>query len=198
MGKHETSYERVDRDWYPTPTHGTKALLAHIDIAGLHIHEPAAGGGHMSEPLKAAGANVFSSDIVDRGYPLEALFDYTAPHPAGLPLFDGTITNPPFGPRATLADAFIRTALCNLSNGFCAFLLPTDFDSAKTRAPLFDSEQFAGKIVLRKRCKWFDTPGSASPKENHAWYLWGNVPWRPTPRFVDPALRYAPMPGAAA
>jgi hypothetical protein len=197
MGKHEDGYERVDKDFYPTPPWATEALLSHINVAGLRIWECAAGDGRMAKVLEAAGAAVYSTDIAARGYELDAQFDYTGPHPVGLPTFDGVITNPPFGPRATLADAFIRVALRNLGRGFAAFLLPTDFDSAKTRAPLFDCEEFAGKIILRKRCKWFDTPGSASPKENHAWYLWGAVPWKPTTRFIDPVIRYAPLAEAA-
>jgi hypothetical protein len=193
MGKHETGYERIDRDFYPTPRWATEALLEHIDINGLHVWECAAGGGHMSEVLKAAGARVYSSDITERGYAgLDALIDYTAPHPPGL-TFSGTITNPPFGEGGKLAVAFLHTALRDLGNGFCAFLLPADFDSAKTRASFFgDCPQFAGKIILRKRCKWFDTPGSASPKENHAWYLGGNIELRRS-HHGNPVIRYAPQ-----
>jgi hypothetical protein len=195
MGKHENGYERVDRDFYPTPLWATQALLEHIDITGLRVWECAAGGGHMSEVLKAAGAHVYSSDIVNRGYAgLDAVIDYTAPHPGGL-TFGGVLTNPPFGERGKLAVAFIRVGLQHLGNGFLALLLPNDFDSAKSRVPLFhDCPQFAGKIVLTKRCKWFDTPGSASPKENHAWFLWGNVPFRSTHPTPAPVIRYAPVP----
>jgi hypothetical protein len=194
MGKHEDGFDRVDLDFYPTPPWVTEALLEHIDIGGLSIWECAAGDGRMSEVLKTAGARVFSSDITDRGYAgLDALIDYIGPHPGGLPEFDGTITNPPFGTRGTLAVAFVETALLNLSDGFYAFLLPCDYDSAKTRAYLFgDCPQFAGKIVLRKRCKWFDEPGSASPKENHAWFLWGAVPFRRA-TYPLPSIRYAPL-----
>jgi hypothetical protein len=194
MGKHEEGFDRVDLDFYPTPPWATEALLEHINIGGLSIWECAAGDGRMSEVLKAAEGRVFSSDITDRGYGgLDALIDYIAPHPTGLPAFDGTITNPPFGLRGTLAVAFVETALLDLSDGFCAFLLPCDYDSAKTRTYLFgDCPQFAGKIVLRKRCKWFDEPGSASPKENHAWFLWGAVPFKKA-TYPLPAIRYAPL-----
>ena len=196
MGKHETGYERVERDFYRTPEWATQALLDHIDIRGLRIWEPACGDGAMSEVLKAAGARVFSTDVVDRGYAgLDRLLDYTGPHPKKLPSFAGVITNPPYGLRGALTVEFIEVALRNLGDGFCAFLLAMDHDSAKTRASLYDHPQFAAKIVLRRRCKWFDTPGSASPKENHAWHMWGNVPFRPIANR-SPVIRYAPVQNA--
>jgi hypothetical protein len=193
MGKHETGYARVDRDYYPTPSWATLALLEHINIDGLDIWEPACGGGHMSEVLKAAGANVYSSDVTDRGYAgLDALIDYTAPPPAGL-TFNGTITNPPFGKRGKLAVAFMRIGLRNMGDGFLALLLPCDFDSAKTRAPVFrDCPQFAGKIVLTRRCKWYDNGNKHGPKENSAWFLWGNVPLQPAQFTTAAIIRYAP------
>ena len=63
MGKHETGYVRVERDFYPTPAWVTATLLDLIDITSKHIWEPACGDGRMAEPVKAAGARVFSTDI---------------------------------------------------------------------------------------------------------------------------------------
>jgi hypothetical protein len=195
MGKHETNYAKIERDFYPTPSWATRALLAHIDIHGLDIWEPACGDGRMSKVLWAAGARVYSSDIVDRGYTgLDALRDYTMSLPVPVA---GTITNPPFGPRGKLAEAFIRTGLRHLDRSFLALLLPCDFDSAKTRAPLFcDCPQFAGKVILTKRCKWFEDPSKPkkSPKENSAWFLWGSVPFRSAHPTPAPVIRYAPVP----
>jgi len=60
MGKHETGYARVERDFYPTPAWVTATLIDVIDVKAKHIWEPACGDGRISEPLKAAGARVFS------------------------------------------------------------------------------------------------------------------------------------------
>jgi hypothetical protein len=189
MGKHETGYERSPRDFYPSPAWVTEALLEHIDVRGKTIWECACGTGQMSEPLKRAGANVFSSDI-DSAY-ADEIIDFLSDHP-GVEC-DGTITNPPFGLGARTAVAFIEKGLARMGNGFLALLLPIDFDSAKTRVHLFGScARFRGKIVLTKRAKWFENPDNpkAAPKENSAWYLWGNI--EPFASFPVPSIQYAP------
>jgi predicted RNA methylase len=102
MGKHETSYLRVDRDFYPTPAWTTAALLEVIDVAGKNIWECACGDGRMAEPLKAAGARVFCTDIVDRGYAaFDGVLDFLSNKEPALS-FDGIITNPPWGPQGKL------------------------------------------------------------------------------------------------
>jgi hypothetical protein len=53
MGKHETSYERMPRDFYPTPAWVTEALAEHVELAGKRILEPACGDGRMAEALSA-------------------------------------------------------------------------------------------------------------------------------------------------
>jgi hypothetical protein len=91
-----------------------------------------------------------------------------------------------------LAKAFIEIGLHRMRDGFLALLLPADFDSAKTRTSLFGSSpQFAGKIVLTRRIKWFENPTKpkAGPKENSGWFLWGNIDLRTHP---NPVIRYAP------
>jgi hypothetical protein len=175
VGKHETGYSRVEKDLYPTPRWVTEALLAHIDIAGLRIWECAAGEGQMAEVLKAAGANVFTSDIEARGYKLDAELDYVTGQ-APDQRFNATITNPPFGPRGVLARLFVEAGLRRLPIcPFLALLLAVDYDSGKTRQHLFRGcPYFAGKIVLTDRIVWFENPDpkKEAPKENHAWYLW--------------------------
>ena len=211
MGKHENGYERSPRDFYPTRQpwviHG---LLAHIDIRGLNVLEPATGAGHMAEVLKATGAaSVFCNDIEDRGYPLDQISDFTT---AVFPKqFDAIITNPPQGGRTSiLFKGFIETGLAYIGEhgGTLALLLPTDFDSAKTRGRFFaDCPLFAAKIVLMGRIVWFERNDGdrAAPKENHAWYVWrrghrgppnilyGREPISPRRRMAEPA-RPGPRP----
>jgi hypothetical protein len=194
MGKHETGFVRVLRDFYPTPPWATAALLEVIDVRGKDIWEPACGDGRISEVLKAAGARVFSTDIEDRGYTaFDGTFDFVSGKNPPISQFDGTITNPPFGGQGRTAAAFIEAGLSRMRDGFLALLLPIDFDSAKTRAHLFgSSRQFVGKVVLTQRCKWFVNPlnPKAGPKENSAWFLWGNVELR---THQCPVIRYAPQ-----
>jgi predicted RNA methylase len=108
VGKHETGYARIARDFYPTPSWVTNALLEFVDVRGKHIWECACGDGQMSEPLKMAGARVLSSDIVDRGYSaFDLLYDFMSFSDPMTLSWDGIITNPPYGTRGKLAETFI-------------------------------------------------------------------------------------------
>jgi hypothetical protein len=193
MGKHETGFERVDRDLYPTPVWAVEALAEHVDLVGKVVWEPAAGTGRMVEALKAAGAaHVYCTDIITRSYPLDGLFDFTSEgNPPTLPPVDVTVTNPAFGQGNRLAVKFVEAGLRR--RGSLALLLPNDFDSAKTRTHLFrDCPHFLGKVVLTKRIVWFERSDGTkeAPKENHAWFIWSP----PILRIRQmPVMMYAPM-----
>jgi hypothetical protein len=95
------------------------------------------------------------------------------------------ITNPPYGEnkRGELAVRFIEHAL-ELKVPRVAMLLRNDFDSALTRQSLFRcNPNFAGKITLLNRIKWFEGP--SSPSDNHAWFLWHRN------HIGPPVIRYA-------
>jgi hypothetical protein len=220
VGKHETGYARVDKDLYPTRERWvTETLLGHVDLAGLIVWEPAAGMGDIAEVLKTGGASrVYCSDIVDRGYPLDAIHDFTTPiSPAPELRFDIVATNPPYGLRHATAEAFIETGLSHIGRGgMLALLLPCDFDNANGRRRFFaECPHYCGKIVLTRRIVWvLRSDGEReAPKENHAWFIWqrtalrtraapvtfyGPAPLsaeRPSPRpALQPALQPAPRP----
>lgn len=62
--------ERLPReanDFYKTPPHCTRALLAVETFPGA-VWEPACGDGAISRVLESAGHEVVSSDLIDRGY----------------------------------------------------------------------------------------------------------------------------------
>jgi hypothetical protein len=180
MGKHEAGYARADKDLYPTRERWvTETLLAHVGLAGLIVWEPATGMGDMAEVLKTAGAaRVYCSDIVDRGYPLDAIHDFTLPSsPAPELRFDVIVTNPSYGDlRRTTAEAFIETGLSHIGRGgTLALLLPCDFDTAGRRRRLCaECPHYRGKIVLTRRIVFvLRSDGEReAPKENHAWFIW--------------------------
>lgn len=95
--------ENRERDhFFPTPPHATLALLNEEKFEG-NIWEPAAGDGAMSRVLEAAGYNVLSTDLIDRGYcpgGRDFLLDYET-------MADNIVTNPPF----YLAEEFLEHAL---------------------------------------------------------------------------------------
>ena len=200
MGKHGAEYARVERDLYPTPAWVIDALAEHVELTGMTVWEPACGDGGMARALRAHGANVFASDVATHTKHLHSVADFLDPRPGSLrPRCDMIITNPPFGPRGTLAVAFIETGLVRLTHEgqALALLLPCDFDSARTRSHLFgDCPHFAAKIVLTKRIVWFGRNDGVreAPKENHAWFLWQRSPLR---LRHAPVILYAPVKAAA-
>jgi hypothetical protein len=190
MGKHETGYARVPRDAYTTPSWCIDALAEHVQLEGRKIWECAANSGRMVRALQAQGAKVFASDI-DPHPGLDAVFDFLSPCLSPeIPAWDGIITNPPWGARNRLAEAFIRKGFDHLNNngGFLALLLPTDFDSAVSRLPLFCDQRFTARISLTARPVWFKrTDGlREAPKENVAWLVWS----RPVLRHPGPPLAF--------
>jgi hypothetical protein len=199
VGKHETSYPRIERDLYPTREPWVvEALAQHIDLFGAIVWECAAGTGEMAEAFKAAGARQsFCSDIVNRGYPL-TVFDFLCGDKPKLPRIDIIATNPPGGLRNKVAERFVEVGLQHIADGTTfalALFLPVDFDSGVTRRKFFDEcPQFVGKIVLTRRIIWFQRHDGKreGPKENHAWFLWN----RRLLRIQQPAIiRYGPCAG---
>lgn len=122
------SIERQHLDWYATKPDDVKQLLKAIgnEISGS-VWEPACGTGHISEVMKANGYNVFSSDIVDRGYN-DITGDFLSLDCKDQ--FDIIITNPPY----SLAQEFVEHAMKQVKDGGLAiFLMRTLFVDGQAR-----------------------------------------------------------------
>lgn len=99
------SKDRDPNDYYPTHPVAVEDLCKYEDFSGT-ILEPTCGGGHMVEALKKyvqGLKNIFSSDLIDRGYTPHCgpQWDATAPSFADkiwgyFGDVDHVITNPPF------------------------------------------------------------------------------------------------------
>ena len=172
MSQCDSGYAGIPRNEYSTPRWVTQALLPQIRDIHL-VWDPASGSGQMARALKAAGLQVLATDIATgqdfllaKAEPVQAI-----------------ITNPPYA----RAQEFIEHALeLTKPDGIVAMLLRTDFDHAKTRQHLFgECDQFAKKVVLTKRIKWFED-STGSPSFNHAWYVWD---WK---HRGPPTLAYGP------
>ena len=83
------------QDYYPTDPKHTQVLLDREKFNGS-IWEPACGEGHMSKVLEQNGCDVFSSDLVDRGYGIGGVDFLNKDHVDQYGKFDNIITNPPF------------------------------------------------------------------------------------------------------
>lgn len=175
-------YAREENDHYPTPAWVTKALVDRYLHGRLSpsasIWEPACGEGKMSEVLAQTFPDVASSDIVDYGYPCTTIANFL--EDVSPDSWTGAIvTNPPFN----IAEEFIVTALKTIDkdDGVVAMLLRNEYDSAKTRVPLFDESSetrfgipFACKLVLTSRPRWIEG-STGSPRHNYSWFIWDTM-----------------------
>ena len=156
---------REKDDFYPTPPEGTEALLRVENFTGP-IWEPACGDGAMSRVLEAAGYQVVSTDLVDRGYG-EPRIDFLMEWQPRAP---NIVTNPPF----KMVAPFIRHAL-SLTDGKVAMLLRLACLEGNERRSIFEQSPLARVWVFSRRLQfrrpgWEDTgAGGMLP---FAWFIW--------------------------
>ncbi|MEQ8308088.1 MAG: hypothetical protein RIA09_16255 [Hoeflea sp.] len=175
------NYERIDDDFYPTPSWMTHGLLgvasdqmdSPIDLT-VDWWEPACGEGHISKVVRERSrGKECSTDLVPRGYGvggIDFLKEKRRPNDTRL-----IITNPPYG---DLAEDFIRHSLDLMKpvDGAVVMLLRNEYDCAKKRQYLFDHPAYHGKAIATSRPRWIaGTKGS--PRHNYSWFLWN---WKPS------------------
>lgn len=193
-------------------------LVGWMPVRDLVVLEMACGRGKMVRALHEAGAReVLASDKVRRkkmDLPEGVQFvraDFTKAV-IGPAMFDALITNPPYGHKSRLAEAFIERGLQYLRGQtasparprFMALLLSDGFDLAACRQHLFETcPEFYGTIYLRRRIWWFKpkpkktakgkkAKRQSGPSGNHAWFIWKA---EPRPLGVLPVKMYAPSTG---
>ena len=100
-----TDKEREKDDYYATDPVAIDKLLT-VEKPFKNIWECACGEGHLSKRLKEYGYNVYSSDLIDRGYG-EAVWDFLSM--GSCPALDDfdILTNPPY----KYAKEFVLKAL---------------------------------------------------------------------------------------
>ena len=163
-GKPET---RQKDDFYPTPPEATYALLEREKFQG-EVWECACGDGAISKILKEKKYNVYSSDLINRGYG-ETGIDF-------LKTFrktDNIITNPPF----KLGTEFVYQA-CHLASKKVAMLCRINFLEGVARGKMFKNTPLKTVYVFSRRIT-FTNPDTK--KKSHgggmlafAWFIWEN------------------------
>ncbi len=135
---------RQAEDFYRSPPSVTEALLRAERFRGT-IHEPACGDGAISEVLRAAGHEVVSQDLVDRGYG-EAGVDFMQQRkrPDGC---DTLITNPPFA----YADEFALHALHLGYSHICLFARLAWLEGDRRHKQLWSKHPPSRIWIFRKR-----------------------------------------------
>ena len=162
---HNEKGDREKDDFYPTPKAATQSLLDRQKFEG-DIWECACGNGSMSEVIKANGYNVYSSDLIDRGYG-DTGIDFLKTYKKT----DNIITNPPF----KLGTEFVYQA-CHLASKKVAMLCRINFLEGVARGKMFKNTPLKNVYVFSRRIT-FINPDSG--KKSHgggmlafAWFIW--------------------------
>lgn len=170
------SVDRAENDFYPTPDYVTRDLLRLETFTGS-IWEPACGNGAMSKVMINAGMEVYSSDLVDRGYGqpgINFLTEYRK--------VNNIITNPPY----TLAEEFVYHAL-DWATDKVALFLKLAFLEGAGRQKMFLSTPLSKVYVYSKRVSFLKNGEGkqGSGMIAFAWFVWEHgYTGEPTVRWI--------------
>ena len=160
--------ERDPNDYYATDPRAMHYLLDR-ETFNRNIWEPACGEGNLSEVLKEYGYNVYSTDLINRGYGDEQL-DFLTTNKK----FSGDIiTNPPF----KYTNEFILKALESIDfGGKVAMFLKLNYLAGKSRFekiyshyPPYRVYIFTGRVACSKNNK---PEGYKNGAMDFAWFIW--------------------------
>lgn len=165
VGGGATLLERGD-DFYATPPEAVHSLLMKEAFDGP-IWEPACGDGAISKVLQAAGHEVVSTDLVDRGYGLDGI-DFLAQRESLAP---NIVTNPPYKFGAEFAKNAVR-----LAHGKVAFLMRLAWLEGRARRTFFEQSALARVWVFSGRLPRMHRDGYEGPRSTSsiafAWFVW--------------------------
>lgn len=170
-----TTRERVEDDYYATPYVGTQMLLDNVAFTGNFL-EPCVGGGHIADVIKKYydKADIFGSDLVDRGYPNTLVADFLTYDFDRK--FDNIITNPPY----SLAQEFLEKGMEVVNNnGKIAMFLKIQFLEGAKRREMFKKYPPKYIYVFTKRQNPWRNGSSVDEKGKpwsstmcFAWFVW--------------------------
>ncbi len=157
MGK-RSSFDRIPRDFYPTPREAVIPLLPHLR-AGTRFCEPCAGDGALIDHLISVGHECASAwDIEPQRGDIDRQ-DATTRLTGNIDCF---ITNPPWDRKV------LHPLIANLAAQYPTWLLfDADWIHTRQSAPFVP---WLVKIVSVGRVKWI-TDSPFTGKDNCAWHL---------------------------
>jgi hypothetical protein len=165
-------------DLYESPPEAVTALLR-VEALPQVIWEPACGPGVIARTLRAAGRQVYATDLVDYDSPDqdEAGWDFLFEQqlPIGV---QAIVTNPPF----KNAGEFVAKALHLCPK--VIMLLRLAFLESDRRTPILDNGHLARVHVFRKRLPMMHRAGWEGKHSNSgmafAWFVWDREHVGPT------------------
>lgn len=167
---------REENDFYATDPKAIIKLLEH-ETFNKNVWEPACGEGNLSEVLKDNGYNVYSTDLIDRGYQ-DDLIDFIK---SDNQWFGDIITNPPF----KYTSEFIIKSLASVPKGskVAMFLKLAHLTGKKRYREIYSKYPpskvyvFSGKISCSKNN---NPEGFKNGAINYAWFIWEKGKYTPT------------------
>lgn len=141
-------------------------LLLEVEKFNKSIWECACGEGHISKVLEAAGYEVRSTDLIDRGYGTGGI-DFLKE----VREWNGDIiTNPPY----KYAKEFVEQALMTVKDGAkVAMFLKLTFMETKSRKKLFTKHPFKTLYVCSSRLECGKNGEFKGAKAvAYGWYIW--------------------------
>lgn len=159
---------REENDYYATDPRAMEDLLKH-ETFSKNIWEPACGEGNLSKVLEKHGYNVFSTDLIDRGYQDE-IIDFLQ---SNIKFNGDIITNPPF----KHTTEFVKKGLASLEiGGKLALFLKINYLSGKARYKEIYSKFPPYRVYVftgRRACSKNNTPeGFKGNAMDFCWMIW--------------------------
>lgn len=159
---------REENDYYATDPRAMEELLE-FESFDRKIWEPACGEGNLAEVLKKHGHEVYSTDLIDRGYQDELLNFLESERK-----FDGDIiTNPPF----KYAKEFVLKSLESVNDGQkVAMFLKLNYLAGVARYKEIYQKTPPVRIYVfsnKRSCSKNNTKeGFKKRVMDYAWFIW--------------------------
>ena len=168
-----TEHDRAEHDYYSTDPKALEIFLDKIKEDNITLHnkiwESACGEGHLSRVLENQGYQVFSSDLVDRGFgKVQDFLNYENQNKLSVDI----LTNPPYNK----AQEFVEKALDVIQDGYYVVMfLKIQFLEGKERRKLFD--KYPPKYVYVNSARQIcylngDMSKKMSSATCYCWYVW--------------------------
>jgi hypothetical protein len=160
--------EREKHDYYATEPKAAEHLLQ-ITTLNKNIWECACGEGHLSEVFKEAGYNVYSTDLINRGYQDE-IINFLETNKK----FDGDIvTNPPY----KYCNEFIEKAISLIPDGNkVVMFMGINYVEGKKRREFLKKYPIKEIWVSSSRLNCAKNGDFSKYNSNsarcYAWYIW--------------------------
>ena len=138
---HNSNNDREENDFYPTPDNATQSLLDRQKFDG-NIWECACGNGAMSKLMIKEGYDVYSSDLIDRGYG-ETGIDFLQ----STKQVDNIVTNPPFN----LATEFTTHAFTLAKKKVVMLSKISYLEGIKRREQIFNKKKLEKVLIFSRR-----------------------------------------------